>query len=162
MNSIVLRLSVVPLLTAILLTLSSGKQRPSPRQTPQPNLRLSFAIVLLETVSETSANAGIGDVNGDGSPDIVLAKGRHWPVPSHVFLGDGHGHFTPGPDLPSEATKSYSASLADMTKSGRLDMALSNDQPEPKLVLTNDGRGNFHVAATYGKPSLGHAQRGGR
>jgi hypothetical protein len=33
--------------------------------------------LLLETTAETSANASIGDVNGDGNPDIVLAKGRH-------------------------------------------------------------------------------------
>jgi len=31
----------------------------------------------VETTAETSANASIGDVNGDGKPDIVLAKGRH-------------------------------------------------------------------------------------
>jgi len=46
----------------------------------------SFEIVPLETVSETSANASIGDLNGDGHPDIVLAKGRHWEVPSRIFL----------------------------------------------------------------------------
>jgi len=49
----------------------------------------SFDIVPLETVSETSANASIGDLNGDGFFDIVLAKGRHWPVPSRIFFGDG-------------------------------------------------------------------------
>src|SRR5271167_3364217 len=49
----------------------------------------SFEIVPLETVSETSSNASIGDLNGDGFFDIVLAKGRHWPVPSRIFFGDG-------------------------------------------------------------------------
>jgi FG-GAP-like repeat len=106
----------------------------------------------LETVSETSANASIGDLNGDGYPDIVLAKGRHWEVPSRIFFGNGKGNFTPGPALPSKATKTYSASLADMTKSGRLDMVLSNDEPEPKLVLLNDGKGNFTVGGAYGDP----------
>jgi hypothetical protein len=112
----------------------------------------SFEIVPLETVSETSSNASIGDLNGDGLPDIVLVKGRHWQVTSLVFFGDGKGHFTPGPALPSKATKSYSASLADMTKSGRLDMVLSNDKPDPKLVLLNDGKGNFTIGGTYGDP----------
>src|SRR5256885_11457682 len=55
-----------------------------------------FEIVPLETVSETSANASIGDLNGDGHLDIVLAKGRHWAVPSRIFFGDGKGNFTPG------------------------------------------------------------------
>src|SRR4026209_1153631 len=67
----------------------------------------SFAIVPLETVSETSSNASIGDLNGDGHPDIVLVKGRHWQVTSRMFFGDGNGHFTPGPPLPSNAIKSY-------------------------------------------------------
>ena len=112
----------------------------------------SFEIVPLETVSETSANASIGDLNGDGHPDIVLAKGRHWEVPSRIFFGNGKGNFTPGPALPSRAAKTYSASLADMTKSNHLDMVLSNDEPEPKLVLLNDGKGNFTVGGTYGDP----------
>src|SRR5579864_1333108 len=86
----------------------------------------SFEIVPLENVSETSSNASIGDLNGDGFPDIVLVKGRHWQVTSLVFFGDGKGHFPPGPPLPSKAIKSYSGSLADMTKSGHLDIVLSN------------------------------------
>ena len=100
----------------------------------------SFEIVPLETVSETSSNASIGDLNGDGHPDIVLVKGRHWQVTSRLFFGDGKGHFTTGPALPSKAIKSYSASLVDMTGSGHLDIVLSNDQPDPKLVLLNDGK----------------------
>lgn len=121
-------------------------------ESSQPGGLRSFEIVPLETVSETSSNASIGDLNGDGHPDIVLVKGRHWQVTSLVFFGDGKGHFTPGPPLPSKATKSYSGSLADMTKSGHLDMVLSNDQPDAKLILLNDGKGNFTVGGTYGDP----------
>ena len=83
---------------------------------------VSFQIVLLETVSETSSNASIGDLNGDGHLDIVLLKGRHWQLTSKVLLGDGKGHFALGPPLPGSATKSYSGSLADMTRSGHLDI----------------------------------------
>ena len=112
----------------------------------------AFEIVPLETVSETSSNASIGDLNGDGHPDIVLVKGRHWQLTSKVLLGDGKGHFAPGPPLPGNATKSYSGSLADMTKSGHLDIVLSNDAPDPKLVLVNDGMAHFRVGGTYGDP----------
>jgi hypothetical protein len=125
--------------------------RSSQPNRPAGGLR-SYEIVPLETVSETSSNASIGDLNGDGHLDIVLVKGRHWQLTSRVFFGDGKGHFTAGPPLPSKATRSYSASLADMTKSGYLAMVLSNDQPDAKLVLVNDGKGNFTVGGTYGDP----------
>lgn len=111
----------------------------------------AFDIVPIETVSETSSNASIGDLNGDGHSDIVLVKGRHWQLPTKIYFGDGKGHFAPGPALPSNATKSYSGSLADMTKSGHLDIVLSNDAPDPKLVLVNDGTGHFKVGGTYGE-----------
>jgi len=111
-----------------------------------------FEVVPLENVSETSSNASIGDLNGDRFPDIVLVKGRHWQLTTKIFFGDGKGHFTPGPPLPSNASKSYSGSLADMTKSGHLDIVLSNDAPDPKLILLNDGTGHFKVGGTYGDP----------
>lgn len=92
-------------------------------------------IVPLESVSETTSNASIGDLNGDGNADIVLIKGRHWQLTTQTFWGDGKGHFSPGPALPGNALKSYSGFLADMTKSGHLDIVLGNDSPDPKLVL---------------------------
>jgi len=39
-----------------------------------------------------------------------------------------------------------------MTKSGHLDMVLSNDEPDPKLILLNDGQGDFIIGGTYGDP----------
>ena len=116
--------ATVPVLLAIAVAAQQGA-------TQAGGLR-SFEIVPLEKVSETSSNASIGDVNEDGKPDIVLVKGRHWQVTTLTFFGDGKGHFTPGPPLPSNAVKSYSGSLADMTKSGHLDIVLSNDSPDPK------------------------------
>jgi hypothetical protein len=135
-----------------LLCLYGRAKRSGDAKEFKPGELRGFEIVPLETVSETSSNASIGDLNGDGNLDIVLVKGRHWQLTSRIFLGDGKGHFTPGQLLPSKATKSYSGSLADMTKSGHLDMVLSNDAPDPKLVLLNDGKGNFSIGGTYGKP----------
>jgi hypothetical protein len=136
----------------IVIIMTAGPSAQPQTQSSQTGGLRSFEIMPLETVSETSSNASIGDINGDGHPDIVLVKGRHWQVTTLTFLGDGAGHFTPGPPLPSKAVKSYSGNLADMTKSGHLDIVLSNDSPDPKLVLVNDGKGNFRVGGTYGDP----------
>lgn len=106
--------------------------------------------VALETVAETTANVSLGDLNGDGNLDIVLAKGRHWPLPDLVLFGDGKGHFKPGPLLPNAPDRSYSAPLADLNGDGTLDMVISNDSPDPKVVLLNDGKGRFTAAGTFG------------
>jgi FG-GAP-like repeat len=135
---------------------SVSEARNDPPQTSQSSAAKparAFDVIPLETVSQTSSNASIGDLNADGHPDIVLVKGRHWQVTTVVFLGDGKGHFALGPTLPSHANKSYSGSVADMTRSGHLDIVLSNDEPDPKLVLLNDGKGNFRIGGRYGDPT---------
>jgi hypothetical protein len=108
-------------------------------------------VLLLENTAETSANVSIGDVNGDGHPDIVIAKGRHWPLTSRVFLGDGRGHFSAGYNLGDGAYRSYSARLVDIDGDGVLDVVLSNDAPDPKLVYLNDGKGHFRAGSSYGR-----------
>ena len=35
----------------------------------------------------------LGDLDGDGDLDLVLAKGRHWPLSDWVLLNDGAGGF---------------------------------------------------------------------
>lgn len=109
-------------------------------------------VVVLDKVAVTSANVSIGDVNGDGHADVVIANGRHWPLLSRVFVGDGHGHFAAGYDLGEQAYRSYSAHLVDMDGDGALDAVLSNDAPDPKLIYLNDGKGRFHEGSRYGQP----------
>lgn len=139
--------TVVFLLSRPVSAASSSRQKPF----RFGGLR-SFDTAPLETVSQTSSNASIGDLNGDGIPDVVLVKGRHWPVSSLILFGEGKGHFKPGIPLPGGARRSYSARLVDMTGSGRLDIVLSNDQPDPKMILVNDGAGHFSPGGTYGDP----------
>ena len=45
-------------------------------QTPSTFLQFD-RVIEIETAAATSANVSIGDVNGYGSLDLVLAKGRH-------------------------------------------------------------------------------------
>ncbi len=117
-----------------------------------PELPRYDRTLLLETTSETSANASFGDVDGDGHLDIVLAKGRHWPLVNRVLLGDGKGAIRAAYDLGTASDKTYSGRLVDLDADGDLDVVISNDQPSPKLVYLNDGKGRFTVGSEYGRP----------
>ena len=83
------RSSAVPLLALLgwaLIALPARGEGREPR---------SFSrVLLLESTSETSASVSIGDVDANGTPDVVLAKGRHWPLNNRLLRNDGKGHFT--------------------------------------------------------------------
>ena len=106
---------------------------------------------LLEETGETSAGVNIGDLNGDGLLDIVLGKGRHWPLFNRVLLNDGKGGFVAN-NLGSSPDRTYSAALADVDGDGKLDIVVSNDDPDRKLVYRNDGKGHFTEFGTFGDP----------
>ena len=110
----------------------------------------SFTTVIkLETTSETSANVSMGDLDGVGDLDLVLAKGRHDPLRDRVLLNDGNGGFVAS-DLGPAADRTYTAALADIDGDRDLDVLTSNDTPDQKLVYLNDGKGRFTVAGTWG------------
>jgi len=115
-----------------------------------PNLPRFDRALLLETSSETSANVSIGDLNGDGLPDLVLAKGRHWPLVDRVLFGNGRGGFDGGHDLGTASDRTYSGLLVDVDRDGDLDVVISNDNPDPGLIYLNDGSGRFSVGSSFG------------
>jgi hypothetical protein len=129
---------------AVLLFALAGRQSSSPRI---PNFDRAVA---LEDKAETTANAGLGDLDGDGYPDIVLAKGRHWPLVDLVLLNDGKGHFDRRHNVGDRADRSYTAALADLNGDGTLDLVVGNDAPDEKVIYFNDGKGNFTLAGTFG------------
>jgi outer membrane protein assembly factor BamB len=106
----------------------------------------------LEETAETSANAGLGDLDGDGDLDVVLAKGRHWPLVDFVLLNDGLGGFERRHQVGGLADRTYTAALSDLDGDGDLDLVVGNDRPDDKRVYSNDGNGRFELAGTFGQP----------
>lgn len=140
---------VLPLLSVA--TVAGAFMRPRVlRSLPQPVALRSFdRVQLLEDSAFTSASASIADIDHDGDLDIILAKGRHWPLNNLIFRNDGKGHFTK--ELLADAPdRTYTAALADLDGDGHLDLVVSNDRPDRKLVYLNDGTGHYRMASTFG------------
>jgi len=135
---------------ALLLLILTGCKNEVP-STQREVFRSFDRVLLLEDKGETSAGVNVGDLNGDGLPDIVLGKGRHWPLFSRVLLNDGKGGFTAS-NLDAAPSRTYSAALADIDRDGDLDIIVSNDAPDRKMVYLNDGKGHFTEAGTFGSP----------
>jgi hypothetical protein len=116
----------------------------------------TFRAAPTPTVSLGGAAFGVtlGDINGDGKADMVVADFGNSTV--SVFLGDGSGGFTADGspiqvgNLASFAA--YSVSLADVNGDGRLDMVLSarslTTGHGEVVVLLGNGNGTFQNPAS--------------
>jgi hypothetical protein len=78
-------------------------------------------------------------------------KGRHWPIIDRVLLGDGLGRIRKAYNLGNVSDRSYAGALADFNGDGFVDIAVSNDAPDRKLIYFNDGKGNFKIGSEFGR-----------
>ena len=117
-----------------------------------PTPEICPCIGTLGEAMERTASLSIGDLDGDGDLDIVVANGRHWPGQNRVFVNTGAGVFAAARNLDAELSTTYAAALADLDGDGDLDAVVGNDR-RPSYVLFNDGSGHFVRGPQLGKVS---------
>jgi len=101
----------------------------------------------LYSLAQPSAIA-VGDVNGDGKPDLVLIDSDGGKL--QVLFGDGGGGFTVGPEFSPGAQNPYGIVLADFNGDGILDIAVACSEPAVLNVLLGNGDGTFRRPVGYG------------
>jgi len=105
-----------------------------------------FLVAPSISVAGRPAAMVVGDLNGDGVPDLVVANAQAGNV--DVLLGDGKGKF--------QASVHYKIGgspialvLGDLTGRGKIDIAVANQSGNSVSVLPGKGDGTFQAPATY-------------
>jgi hypothetical protein len=115
-------------------------------------------------ISHLASSVAIGDVNGDGKPDLAVAGGcESCGVNGYVsvLLGNGDGTFQTAVTYPSGGYAATSVAVADVNGDGWTDLVVANmcikDKPGcynstqgAVDVLPGIGDGTFQAPVTYG------------
>ncbi|CAF1482311.1 unnamed protein product [Adineta steineri] len=97
----------------------------------------------------------VGDVNGDGTPDIIVTNYKIGTV--GVLLNAGNGTFLAQVAYPTGTTyDTWSVSLADMNGDSKLDIVVGNAASNNIGILLNTGNGTFGAQVTYSTGSGSH------
>jgi hypothetical protein len=115
----------------------------------------TFAAPLASSVGAYPAALVVGDFNGDGKPDLVIADrgqlqfGVFTGSGLSILLGNGDGTFSVPISIPVGADNPHPIGLvaADWNRDGLLDLAVT--LPGQLLVLLGRGDGTFQVSTAH-------------
>jgi hypothetical protein len=86
----------------------------------------------------------VGDVNGDGKPDLAVATSFSNTV--SILLGNGNGTFGLAVNYPVGAAP-WSVAIGDMNGDGHADVAVANSGSNSVSILLGNGTGTFFAGA---------------
>jgi hypothetical protein len=133
---------------------------PAVAMPPVPQKAQDSPVSFLPAVSYNSGgifalSLAVGDVNGDGKPDLVVAN-QAQDVLNHgsvgILLGNGDGTFHAVLNYDSGDDNTTAVAIADVNGDGKPDLLVSNvgtTAGSTVGVLLGNGDGTFQAAVTY-------------
>ncbi|MFN2493415.1 MAG: FG-GAP repeat domain-containing protein [Pyrinomonadaceae bacterium] len=87
----------------------------------------------------------IGDLNGDGKPDLITTHDDIEKMA--VFFGDGRGSFAAAPRSPLDlGSRGYKVNISDINGDAKMDVVVGNVAINQVTVFLGDGHGNITSA----------------
>ena len=106
-----------------------------------------FQVFIPATPTIFYVTIAVGDVDGDGHPDLV-ATGLSNEV--YVFHGNGDGTFAePTAFGVGDGDWPHAVAIADFNGDGKADIATANNTTGDVSILAGDGSGSFPVATNF-------------
>lgn len=105
------------------------------------------------TVGRLPYQVAIGDLNGDGIPDLAITN--YGPGTISILYGSTNGTFTSGPTLTvgSGETNPYGIAIGDFSNNGTNDIAVTCYSTSQLYVFPNIGNSTFGAPYTYATDS---------
>jgi hypothetical protein len=117
--------------------------------------------VIYDSLGRYADSVAIGDLNGDGKPDLVVANAcpcGDGVGPISVLLGNGDGTFQPAIGYDPGGEESFSVAIGDVNGDGKPDLIVATlcgpdvclePYPGGVSVLLGNGDGTFQPAVSY-------------
>jgi hypothetical protein len=111
------------------------------------------------TIGARATSVAIGDLNGDGKPDLVVSDFGGTGVTASkvgvvaVLLGNGDGTFQKPVRYAVSATGAVAVVMSDFNSDGAMDVAAISPADQTVTVLLGNGDGTFRNPIAYGAGS---------
>ena len=107
---------------------------------------VSFSPAANFAVGASPISVAIGDLNGDGNPDLAVAN--HGSTTVSILLGDGSGSFSAATSF-AVGSNPGSVAIGDFNGDGKPDLAVANSASNNVSILLGDGAGSFSAATNF-------------